>query len=77
MRLFVFDPQGIGAIVVFVVFLAYRVLVPYFFARKAERKGYKFYLLYLLGLIISPILCIIVTLLLPDKHAPKADAENE
>ena len=56
-----------SAWVAIVVLVLWRVVVPIVFTRRANKKGYNYYLFALLGIFISPLLCILLTYLLPDK----------
>lgn len=58
-----------SSLVLLCLVLAFRIGVPLHFSKKAEKKGYSFYLIYLLGLFISVILCIIVACALPDRRS--------
>ena len=53
--------------VLIVLLIVWRVVVPIVFARKASGKGYSYYLFALLGIFVSPLLCILLAFLLPDK----------
>ena len=65
---FIFPGDGTWVTWVLIVLLiVWRVVVPIVFARKASGKGYSYYLFALLGVFVSPLLCILLAFLLPDK----------
>ena len=53
--------------VLIALLIVWRIVVPVVFARKASGKGYSYYIFMLLGVVVSPLLCILLTCLLPDK----------
>ena len=50
-----------------ILLVLWRVVVPIMVARRASGKGYNYYLFALLGIVVSPLLCILLTCFLPDK----------
>lgn len=47
--------------------IVWRIVLPAVFAQKASGKGYSYYIFMLLGVVVSPLLCILLAWFLPDK----------
>ena len=68
--LLAYTDTGTGSQLALVVFVAFWLLPSFLIARWAAKKGHSFTLILILGVLLSPVISLVVTVWLSDRRAP-------